>query len=430
MNETLARALAPHARGLDELNETHKPVLAMVRELIGVVPDCYPVLDIWPTALRTYNVLVPNLLNLPGALVGQGAPKDLVGVAMYAASRAAGCPYCIAHHCSYAIRRGVNPDAMFGQPNPAEAAVSDLGAALGSVPTTVTPDHIRAVEAHLSPGEVEWVALAIGLGGFLNKFMDALGIELEDAALNDVRALLQPTGWRPPGAEAVNSEATLDTSGDIPVDTLGTYLRVIRQAPGAARLDRGWTRGVSGRIGPTLLMLEEEVGYGFPFLASLSSTRAVRALATALRDNLDGRRSHVGLETKLLAGLVYAGHVGSQTLVDECTLLFEALVPDPNPWLMAAVRRFATSPTDEAEIPPGLSTEAAASLLLARAAAPSPTDVSEITVAVTQPGLEPEAIVEIMSWLSLLQALHRLYSFNEARIAAHADEPGRAAVPV
>ena len=109
MNETLARELAPHAIPAERLPADHRPILGMLSELLGVVPNCYPVLAIWPTGLRTFNVLVPNLLNLPFALVGQGAPKDLVGLALYASSQAAGCSYCIAHHCSWALRRGRRP---------------------------------------------------------------------------------------------------------------------------------------------------------------------------------------------------------------------------------------------------------------------------------------------------------------------------------
>ena len=78
-------------RSFDELGETYKPDLAIVRELIGAVPNCDNHLEIWPPGFRTYNLVVPNFLNLPGSLLGQGAPKDLVGLAMYASSRAASC---------------------------------------------------------------------------------------------------------------------------------------------------------------------------------------------------------------------------------------------------------------------------------------------------------------------------------------------------
>ncbi len=428
MNETLARELAAHAVPHHELPENHRPILSMLEELVGVVPNCYPVLAIWPPGLRTFNVLVPNLLNLPMALVGQGAPKDLVALGLYASSRAAGCSYCIAHHCGYALRRGVGRDAVFGQRSPAEDAVVELAAAMATVPSTVTPDHVRRAEAHLSPADLEWLALAVALGGFLNKFMDAVGVELEPSSLADVQALLRVDGWHPGkhvdgGADDAPPApepawARDDTSDEIPIDGLGTYLRVMRQAPGAARLERSWTRGVPGRVAEALLLLEERIGYGFPILASISSHRVVRALTTALRDNLDPSQSTVGIEAKLVAGLVYAHHVESPVLVQECTLLLDLIAADPDPWLLRSIGRFADAPIDAVELPTGLDLVEGAAVLLARACAASPADISEIVVAAIAPHLDAEQIVELLVWLSLLQTLHRLYRFADARLAA------------
>ncbi len=433
MSETLAQAMKTDWVSAEQLSEDYKPVLEMVRELIGVIPNCNPVLEIWPTAFRTFNVLIPNMLNLPAALVGQGAPKDLVGIAMYASSNAAGCPYCTAHHCSFAIRRGADPDAVLGQRDPAEQAVAELAEAMAVVPPTVTPEHIAAVEQHLSPEDVQWVALAVSLGGFLNKVMDSLGIELEDQSIADVQALLRPKGWRPgkhywktellEGLEqegqtlsSVNPAwAEEDSSESIPIDGFGTYLRVLRQAPGAARLGLRWTRGVSGRTGPALLMLEEHVGYAFPALATVNSPKVVKALATALRDNLDPEQSGVGLEIKLLAGLVYAGEVRSELLNSELMLLMDTLVPEASPVNMAAVQRFAAMPVDRAVMPKGLTSREAAALLLAKAASPSPGKVTEITVAAAMSALSPAEVVELVTWLALLQMLNRFYAFSEAR---------------
>jgi hypothetical protein len=78
----------------------------LVRRLLGVVPNCDPYLEIWPPAFRTYDVMVPNFLNLPLPTWGLGAARSTVGLAMYAASRAAGCAYCSAHSCAFALRRG------------------------------------------------------------------------------------------------------------------------------------------------------------------------------------------------------------------------------------------------------------------------------------------------------------------------------------
>ena len=447
MNETLAQQVEPEQVSGEELDENYRPMLRMVRELIGVTPNCNPILEIWPTGFRTFNILVPNLLNLPGAMLGQGAPKELVGIAMYASSKAAGCPYCTAHHCSFAIRRGANPDALLGRRSDVEAAVADLAAAMAVAPSVVTVAHVRAVEQHLSAEEVEWIVLAVGLGGFLNKFMDAMGVELESRTIADVQALLRPTGWKPgkhirsPHVEQPTSRsepsldrlehplpppepawAALDTSHAIPLDGFGTYLRLLRQTPGAVKSERSWTKGVSGRIGPALLMLEDQVGYGFPILAMLRSQKAIKALATAIRDNLDPDTTRVGIEAKLLAGLVYAGHVEAHVLADELIYLIDRLVPGADPRLVVAIRRFAAAPTAVSEFPPGLTTKQAAALLLAKAAAPSPSEVSEITVATIGPYLKADEIVELVVWLGLLQTLARLYAFFDAAVpAAEAD---------
>ena len=46
--------------------------------------------------------------------LGFGAPRDIVGLAMYAASRAAQCAYCSAHSCSFALRRGAPSASVAG----------------------------------------------------------------------------------------------------------------------------------------------------------------------------------------------------------------------------------------------------------------------------------------------------------------------------
>jgi alkylhydroperoxidase family enzyme len=445
MNETLAQAIQPEWVSTEQLDDDYRPVLKMVRELIGVIPNCNPVLEIWPTGFRTFNLLVPNLLNLPAALVGQGAPKDLVGIAMYSSSNAAGCPYCTAHHCSFAIRRGADPDAVLGKRTEAEAAVANLAEAMAVVPARVTKAHIEAVEAHLSDTDIEWIVLAVGLGGFLNKFMDTMGIQLEEDTVADVQAMLRPTGWDPtrhlwtseevagqspeegrPLSAAASGWTEVDRSDEIPVDSIATYLRVFRQAPGAVRLEKAWTKGVSGRIGPTLLMLEEEIGYAFPILGAITSTKVVKAIATGLRDNLDAEVSRIGLKAKLLAGMVYAGGVGNELLLNELAVVAEAVAPGIDPRLMAATRRFAKEPAVTASVPHGLSIDEAAALLLAKAASSSPAEVSEITVATVSPTLDADEIVELVVFLSLLQTLARLYSFYEVRYPALEDEVGEA----
>src|SRR5690242_17644483 len=83
----LATLLHDDAVSWDELHRRYGPLLELVRVLLGLVPNCDRYLEIWPAGFRTYNVMVPNFLNLPVPILGVGgAPGDVVGLGMYVAS--------------------------------------------------------------------------------------------------------------------------------------------------------------------------------------------------------------------------------------------------------------------------------------------------------------------------------------------------------
>ena len=414
---TLAQALRDSAVPTDQLDARYRPVIAIVRELIGVVPNCNPYLEIWPPAFRTFNVLIPNLLNLPAVLMGQGAPKDLVGLAMYVSSRETGCRYCTAHHCSFALRRGARLEAILDEDyDDVEGAVADLATGLAQVPATLTSDTVELLHKHLDERDVEWVLLAVAMSGFLTKLMDTLGIELEHETINDVEPLIGDRGWIPGKHQWLDELPPLPPTEGIPVDDFATILRVMRRAPGAVRLGSRWTKGVSGRVAPALMMLEEHIGYAFPVLSGLRSRKAVKAVAAALRASLDPATTNVGFGVKCMVAVVYAETVGDELLRSEAVLLASLLAPDVDPQLLAEVSQYARAGVGQDRVPAGLSTTEAAALQLARAAAPSPVEVNEITISTAVAGLSAEQIVEIVSWMAVLQMLHRLYVFQDARL--------------
>ncbi len=435
---TLAQHLSTSSVPMSELEQDYRPMLKLVEVLIGVVPNCDPFLEIWPPGFRSYNLLVPNLLNLPVSLFGQGAPKDLIGLAMYTASRAAECMYCSAHTCSFALRRGTSPEALTGDYNEIESAVVRVAEGISSVPASIRHEDVLHLRKFLSESDIEWLVLSVAMMGFLNKFMDTMGIELEEAAIHDVEELIGPTGWQV-GKHGWNSEeieyfdfldgaplqaksGTPSSGGNgggpgfshVPKDSLATYIQTLRQAPAAIRMDRQWQRGISSRLAPALLDLEAEVGHSFPVLASMNHARPVRALATVLRDNLDPDLSALGLRAKAMVGLVYARVVGDEVLTAECIQLAERVDPNCNHRLLTAIGRFAAEPAETAVLPPGLTREEAAAVMLAKVGAPSPSVVNEISIEHATDALNPEQIVEVVVWLSVQQLLHRLYMFYDA----------------
>jgi len=414
---TLAQALEQHKVDFSQLYRDYKPMLKLVEQLIGVVPNCDPYLEIWPTGFRTYNMLVPNLLNLPKALVGQGAPKDLVGLGMYASSRSAGCMYCSAHTCAYAIRRGISQESLTEAQTPAERAVADAADALGKIPSRLTPEHVQNLHQHLSVADAEWVALGIGLMGFLNKFMDAMGIELEAEVISSVEELIAPTGWKRGKHQWKDNYDLEGLDKDIPVDGFRRYLKVLRHGPAAARLEGRWTKGMSRQLGSALVSLEEEVGYAFPILGHISHKRVVRALATVLRDNLDAETTTVGLDTKVMVAAVFAQIAQSEMLTAESVYLASLVEPNVDIDTMVQVGKFALDPPETATVPAWLSGTQSAALILAKASSTSPSDVNEITISTVAERLRPEQTVEILTWMSVLQMFNRLYSYYNARLS-------------
>ncbi|MEL6985615.1 MAG: hypothetical protein AAFO29_24500, partial [Actinomycetota bacterium] len=357
--------------------------------------------------------------------------------AMYVASRAAECMYCSAHTCSFALRRGTTPEALVGDYTPVEAAVARVAEGMSRVPADLKRSDIEDLRGFLSESDIEWVVLGAAVMGFLNKFMDTMGIELEQSAINDVSDLIGSTGWttgkhnwsenfdddfgltegRPlPSSPETNghSEGPTGTYKDVPKDSIGTYLKVLKSTPAALRKDLKWSKGMSNRTGMSLLQLEDQVGHAYTTLASLNHSRAVRAIATVIRDNLNAETTALGLGSKCLIALVYARVVGNEVLTAEAVQMAERFAPEIGHRKLTAIGRFASADMTTATLPPGLSTVEAASVMLAKTASPSPSTVSGITIATVADSLTPAQIVEAVVWISVQQLLHRLYVFYDA----------------
>jgi len=391
----LVHLLEKDAVPFPTLEKRYGALLALVRALIGVVPNCDPYLEIWPTAFRSYNVMVPNLLNLPMLVWGMGAPKEAVGLGMYVASRAAGCPYCSAHSCSFALRRGAAPGdiaASFAEDEklaPPLRAVARVARALGGERALLSAEDRAELERHYPQDDVEWIVLGVVAMGWLNKTMNALGVPLEVSTVEEVSGVITASGWDPTSV----FEPSYETREPPRADSLGVKLGLLRHAPSAVRLDNQWTAGVPDSWPAVGVYLKEKVGHDFPVLAHLRHRRVVRALATMIRDNFG--ESVVGLERKLAVGLFYAEAVGATALAAE-------------------LRGLGAGPIEDAPLS-----------ALARAISPSPCVVDAAVVERCR-ALPPAAIVETVTFVSLLQMLRRLSAFHEVGTSSATHRGSRA----
>ncbi|MEM8922342.1 MAG: hypothetical protein AAGD35_02495 [Actinomycetota bacterium] len=409
MPATLAETLVDDRIDFEELSKSYRPVLQMVDILIGVVPNCDPYLEIWPAGFRTYNLMVPNFLNLPNMLVGQGAPKDLVGLGMYMSSRAAECNYCSAHTCSFALRRGSTPEAITGEERTdAEAAVVALAEGLSTMPHTYDPKLADEVENHLGPDNTAWVAMGAAMMGFLNKFMDALGVELEAEAVNDVAALIEPTGWEVGQHNWAEPDLAADEDAEGPGnDSIWTFLKVGRNAPGAVRLERQWMKGIPKKAEKLQPYIADNFGYDEPLLALLRHDKPRRALAAMLRHNLDPEQSAIGIGAKALTGLIFANYAGNDYLGMKARDLARHHGVGE-----AAIELVGRYHPEIDTVAAGIDQTTAAALMVAQATSPSPAAVDDAVIEAATSFLTPAQRVEVVVWVSVCQLLHRLSLFH------------------
>ena len=398
----------------DVLNDHYGPLLRLVDTVLGVVPNCDRYLEIWPPAFRTYNIMVPNLLNLPVPVLGLGGPPaGVVGLAMYVASRTAGCPYCSAHSCSFAMRRGASPDKVATALVPdrasftrGELAAIAVARSLSRVPCELTAAERAELVDVYGERNAEWVVLGAVMMGFLNKFMDAIGVELEQSVVSEVRSTMGPD-WTP-GKAGTELDATAPERPAPAVDGLRNKLRLLPLMPAAIRFDRRWQRETPGGWPEVATFLSERAGHDFPVLEQLHSGRARRSIASMLRLNLDPACSVVGVELKVHVGAIFAEIVGDEGLADDMRALARHAGIDRDQ-LRDAI---AYARGDDTASPAGSRTESA-SLALARAASFSPARIDASTVeGCRESGLSPAAVVEIITWLSVLQMLHRLTCYT------------------
>lgn len=416
MATTLYELLKPHAPSINQLHKNYKSLLQLVKLLIGNIPNSDPILEIWPVSFRTYNLIVPNFLNLPHSLFGAKHIKVLMGLAMYHSSMAAKCAYCSAHSCSFTLRRGADSSLFTKKLSPKELAVRNFAEKLSQIPSTLSKKDYNTLTSLCSLKEIEAVAMAVALMGFLNKFMDATGIELEQEAINDVSNIISEVGWNPTKHNKRKAKPTKDRTL-LKTDNLVTYLKVMKYAPGAIKLENYWTNGVPNNHKKVSSYLKNHTGHDFPLLQKIKSKRILKTLTTVLKDNLSSKNTVIGLDTKIVCGFVFSTVIKNDYLIEEAKQLAKQTNTAINDNTFEKLKAFAleensfTNKNLQTEVLSNLlsiSKKLAASLILAKAASYSPSKINDHVLKEIEPLLNPKSIVELLNWLSILQTMHRL----------------------
>lgn len=350
-----------------------------------------------------------------------------MSLATYYAARSAQCAYCAMHTCNFAIRRGVDEKALTGDRSltAREAAVVELALNMSSFPHHLTDEDRLRLYNYLSPSHVEWIVLAISMVGFLTTLMNALGVDMEQTAVNDVAELLQRTGWSEGKHEVTPSDHPLQDAERKPLrgDTLWSNLTMLRHVPSAVHFDNSATKKIPKAwpaIGDFLMVT---VGHSFPILGLLNHVRAVRALAEIIRINLDAIECGIDPDMKYLIGIIFAGVNGNRLLAKEFRNMTLLMVDYLDEDMIDAIVEFSQEDTDfsvdfydalsesalvDDDVP--LSEAQVRLLYIAKACCFAPTRTTPAVVEATKE-LRADHSVELLCWVSVLSLLHKLYIF-------------------
>ena len=176
-----------------------EPLFHLVEKSMGFVPNSLPTMAHRPEILQAFAALLGAVLG-PG-LVELGT-KQLVALM---ASTSSGCRYCQAHTSATAARRGVSiakleavyefeHSRLFSE---SERAALRLARDAAIVPNCTTPAHFAELRVHYSEAAIVEILAVISLFGWLNRWNDTSGTELEAEPMAFASAHLGGLGWQP-----------------------------------------------------------------------------------------------------------------------------------------------------------------------------------------------------------------------------------------
>ncbi|MFO0433823.1 MAG: carboxymuconolactone decarboxylase family protein, partial [Sphingobacteriaceae bacterium] len=121
----------------------------------------------------------------------------------YISSHAAGCRYCQAHTIRAAERYDASKEQLdniweykthlaFSK---AEVAALDFALAASVIPNSVTDDIAVELRKYWTEGEIVEILGVVSLFGYLNRWNDSMGTEIEKGAVESGNSLLGNRGW-------------------------------------------------------------------------------------------------------------------------------------------------------------------------------------------------------------------------------------------
>lgn len=191
-----------HTPLVNPLTEAGNPeIRELIRffdETLGFCPNSVLTMQIRPEIATAFIQLNKAVMANHGRV--SSALKRMIG---YLASYTAGCQYCQAHTIRAAERYEGKPEQIENiweyQTHPAfsdaERAALDFAIAASTIPNSVDDQLAEELRKYWDDGEIVEMLGVISLFGYLNRWNDSMGTQMEQGAVESGEKHLAAKGW-------------------------------------------------------------------------------------------------------------------------------------------------------------------------------------------------------------------------------------------
>ena len=173
-------------------------LIEFFNETLGFCPNSVKTMHLRPRIAYAFIDLNKAVMENHGRV--NSSFKRLIG---YISSNAAGCRYCQAHTIRAAERYGADHVKMENiwdyktheSFSLAERAALDFASAASIIPNSVDDEIAENLRAHWDDGEIVEILGVISLFGYLNRWNDSMGTEMEEGAIESGEKHLSTKGW-------------------------------------------------------------------------------------------------------------------------------------------------------------------------------------------------------------------------------------------
>ena len=181
-----------------DANQEAADLAEFYQETLGFTPNSLFTMMHRPRIALAFQEMNKAVMENKGRVTS--ALKRLIA---YLSSMTAGCRYCEAHAIRAAERYGSEQDKMnniweyktYPAFTDAERAAFDLAIAASTVPNSNNDEISENMRKHWDDGEIVEILAVIALFGYLNRWNDSMGTQLEDPAAEDGNKYLGKKGW-------------------------------------------------------------------------------------------------------------------------------------------------------------------------------------------------------------------------------------------